>query len=207
MVSAGSKKKRVFGASPRTFQLDRRESPSSEGLRESNVTGETMKKLLCALALFGMMAVPGLVGAQTVVGPQAAFHDDVDFGVGGFVSIPVPSLDPNLSIVPSFMYYFPDGNFDYWELNGDVVYNFEVSDETPVLPFAFGGLNIARVSGPSVTVGQVTIDNDQTEIGLNLGGGITFRAESVRPFVGAKFQIGDIDGFVVFGGVGFPVGS
>ena len=87
--------------------------PSDEKLRESNVTGETMKKLLCALALVGMLAVPGLVGAQTVVGPAAAFHDDVDFGIGGFVAIPVPSLDGNLSIVPSFMYFFPDGNFDY----------------------------------------------------------------------------------------------
>ena len=34
----------------------------------------------------------------------------------------MPSLDPNLSIVPSFVYFFPDG-FDAWEINGDVMYD------------------------------------------------------------------------------------
>lgn len=158
-----------------------------------------MKKLLCAVALLGMTIAPAGVAAQATVGPMAAFHDDVDFGIGGFVSIPVPSLDPNLTIVPSFVYYFPDDPFNYWEINGDVLYAFEVSADTPVLPFAFGGLNFASFG--------IDGGNSNTEIGLNLGGGIKFRAESVEPFAGAKFQIGDIDGFVIFGGIGFPVGG
>jgi len=158
-----------------------------------------MKKLLCVVALVGMLAaVPGSAEAQLSAGPMAAFHDDLDFGIGGFVSVPVPSLDPNLTITPSFVYYFPD-NFDAFEINGDVVYAFEVSEDTPVLPFAFAGLNIMRFSS---NLGG----GSNTEMGLNLGGGIQFRAESVEPFAGAKFEIGDADGFVVFGGVGFPIG-
>jgi hypothetical protein len=156
-----------------------------------------MKKLLCTVALVGMVvAVPGSVQAQLSAGPLAAFHDDLDFGIGGFLSVPVPSLDPNLSIVPSFVYYFPEG-VDAFEINGDVMYAFEVSPDTPVLPFAFAGLNIMRIS-----VGSAS----NTEMGLNLGGGITFRSESVEPFAGAKFEMGDLDGFVIFGGVGFPLG-
>jgi hypothetical protein len=160
-----------------------------------------MKKLLCIVALAGIVsAVPAGVEAQMSAGPAAAFHDDLDFGIGAFLSVPVPSLAENLSIVPSFIYYFPDG-VDAFEINGDVMYAFEVSEDTPVLPFAFAGLNIMRVS-----LDTPGTSASNTEIGLNLGGGITFRAESVRPFVGAKFEIGDADGFVIFGGIGFPIG-
>ena len=140
-----------------------------------------MRKLIAAVALVGMLLVPATAEAQTTIGPVAGFHDDFDFGIGGFLGIPVPSLDPNLSI------------------NGDVVYAFEVDEDTPVLPFAMAGLNIARLN-PDV-------GNGDTEMGLNLGGGIGFRAASVQPFVGAKFEIGDNDGFVVFGGIGFPLGG
>jgi len=165
-----------------------------------------MRKLFGTVALVGMLVMPGIAHAQLTVGPIAAFHDDFDFGIGGYVGIPVPALDENLSINPSFVYFFPEVG-DFWELNGDVVYRFEVSDDTPVLPFAMAGLNIARFSTPSVTVGGVTVGGSNTELGLNLGGGIEFRAESLAPFVGAKFEIQDGSGFVVFGGIGFSVGG
>lgn len=158
-----------------------------------------MKKLLCAVALVGLLAVPASASAQATVGPLVGFHDDVDFGIGAFASVPVPSLDPNLSIVPSFVFYFPGEGLDYWEINGDVMYSFEVSAETPVLPFAFAGLNFANFG--------VEGFDSQTEIGLNLGGGVEFRAESLNPFAGAKFTVGDVDGFVIFGGIGFVVGG
>lgn len=158
-----------------------------------------MRKLLAAVALLGMLLAPAAAQAQLVAGPMAGFHDDADFGIGGFMSIPIPSVDPNLSIDPSFVLYFPDGPVDYLEFNGDVVYRFEVSADTPVLPFAMGGINIARIS--------VDGFGSQTEMGLNLGGGIGFRAESLRPFVGAKFELEGGEGFVVFGGVGFQLGN
>jgi hypothetical protein len=159
-----------------------------------------MRKLLGAVALAGMLLVPAAANAQLTVGPMAAYHDDnVNFGIGGFADIAVPSLDPNLSIMPSVMFYFPDDPFSFWEVNGDVLYRFEVSPDTPVLPFAMAGLNIATAGidgGPS-----------NTDIGLNLGGGIGFRSESLSPFVGAKFEIQDGSSFVLFGGVGFTVGG
>ncbi|HET9947361.1 MAG TPA: outer membrane beta-barrel protein [Longimicrobiales bacterium] len=164
-----------------------------------------MKKLLCTVAVAGALVVPGAAQAQVVLGPMAGFHteDAIDaFGIGAFASFEVPSLDENLSITPSFIYYFPDDPRGYWELNGDVVYNFEVSPDTPVLPFAMAGLNIARFS-----VDLNGASDSDTEIGLNLGGGVTFRAANVEPFAGAKFELQDETGFVLFGGVGFPVGN
>jgi len=157
-----------------------------------------MKKLLCVVALVGVLGAPATVSAQVSLGPALAFHDDFDFGIGAFADIPVPSLAPGLSIVPNFLFWFPDGG-DAWELNGDVSYAFQVSEDTPVLPFAFAGLNILNI-GPDG-------GDSKTKIGLNLGGGIGFRAERLQPFVGAKFEIQDGSGFVIFGGVGFPVGG
>ena len=159
-----------------------------------------MRKLLGTVVLVGLLVVPGTTQAQMTIGPVAAFHDDADFGIGGYLGIPVPALDPNLSINPSFVFFFPDGPFDYWEINGDVVYSFEVSPDTPVLPFAMAGLRIGHVSADA--------GGSDSRLGLNLGGGIGFRAASLEPFVGGKFDIGDgPDGLVVFGGIGFAVGG
>jgi len=158
-----------------------------------------MKKLLCAAALLGMLVAPGVVRAQMTLGPLAALETDggSTFGIGAYAGIAVPSLDEHLSINPSFIYFFPDvGTF--WELNGDVVYQFEVSAETPVLPFALAGLNIAHAS-----VGGFS----NTDTSLNLGGGIGFRAASMSPFVGGKFELRSGSPFVLFGGVGFAVGG
>jgi len=168
------------------------------GWLEFTVTGDTMKKLLWVVGLAGVLSAPATVSAQVALGPALAFHDDFDFGIGAFADIPVPSLATGLSIVPNFMFWFPDGG-DAWELNADVSYSFQVSDDTPVLPFAFAGLNILNV-GPDG-------GDSNTDIGLNLGGGIGFRAQSVQPFAGLKFELQDRTGFVIFGGVGFPVGG
>lgn len=159
-----------------------------------------MKKLLFRTVVIGLVSVPGTAQAQMSVGPMAGYHDDLEaFGVGAFLSIDVPSIASNLSIVPSFVFYFPD-NVDAFEVNGDVMYAFRVSPDTPVLPFAFAGLNVVR---SKVDVANAEAD---TDVGLNLGGGVTFRAASVEPFAGAKFEIHDGTAFLIFGGIGFPIG-
>jgi hypothetical protein len=168
-----------------------------------------MRKLLGTVALIGMLFAPGMVQAQTVVGPAAAYITDGGgaFGIGAYASIPMPQLHENISITPNFIYFFPDFG-DYWELNGDVIYRFPVAEDASVLPFALAGLSIRRSSTPSFTIATVTVPSlSATDVGLNLGGGVAFPMESVRPSVGAKFEIGDGSQFVLFSGVGFPVGS
>ena len=158
-----------------------------------------MKKWLCAVALAAMLSVPAGVSAQMTAGPMLAYHTETGveaLGVGAFLGIPLASVE-GLSIVPSFIWWFPDG-YDFFEINGDAVYNFVVSADSPVQPFALAGLNIARVSAAGFS---------DTDVGLNLGGGVNFIAGSLNPFAGAKFEIQDGTGFVIFGGLSFALGD
>lgn len=160
-----------------------------------------MRKLLGTVALATLLAIPSAAQAQsTIVGGILGYHDDFEaVGIGAFASFALPQLHENISINPSFVLYFPDG-FDAWELNGDLVYRFPLSD-APVIPFALGGLNIIRTS---VSAGGFSASS--TDVGLNLGGGVIFPTGSIRPSAGAKFEIQDGTGFVIFGAIGFPVG-
>lgn len=161
-----------------------------------------MRKLFGTVALVGILALPGAVQAQgtTVVGGLLAYHTDAEaVGIGVYAGIPLASVHPNLSIKPDFTFYFPDG-YDYWELNGDAVWRFDLANNQQIIPFALGGINIAHTS---VSVAGFSASN--TDIGLNLGGGVIFPLESIRPVVGAKFEIQDNTGFVLFGGVGFGI--
>jgi len=159
-----------------------------------------MRKLFGTVALVGMLAVPGVVHAQavSVVGGMLAYHTDLEaVGVGAYFSLPLSSIDENLSLKPDFVFYFPDGG-DYWELNGDAVYRFDLANNQAIIPFALGGISIAHASSD--------LGGSNTDVGLNLGGGIIFPLESIRPAVGAKFEIQDNTNFVIFGGIGFPLG-
>jgi len=153
-----------------------------------------MRKLLGTVAVAGMLLMPGLVDAQTVVGPAAAYYTEGDgaFGIGAYASIPLPQIHESVVFSPNFLYFFPD-NGDYWELNADAIYRFPVSGDSPIAPFALAGLNIARTS--------------ETDLALNLGGGVVFPLESVRPVVGAKFETHSGSPFIVFAGIGFAVGG
>ncbi|MDH3208243.1 MAG: hypothetical protein OEO79_16705 [Gemmatimonadota bacterium] len=162
-----------------------------------------MKKLLGTVALVGMLMAPSAVSAQTTIGGVLGYHDDFDaLGIGAYAAFALPQLHENISINPSFMYYFPDG-FDAWEVNGDLVYAFPVSADSPITPFALAGINIMRVSFDAGVFGSAS----STDVGLNLGGGVTFPMEGFTPFAGAKFEIQDGTGFLIFGGAGFAVGG
>jgi opacity protein-like surface antigen len=161
-----------------------------------------MKKLLCAVALAAMLGVPASASAQLRAGPILAYHTDLeDVGIGAFLDIPLASV-AGLSITPSFIWYFPeDGTI--FEVNGDAVYTFTVAPDSPVEPFALAGINIMRFSYDAGPFGSYS----NTDVGLNLGGGVNFQAGSLSPFAGAKFEIQDGTGFVIFGGLGFAVGG
>jgi opacity protein-like surface antigen len=162
-----------------------------------------MRKLLGTVAMVGLLAVPGAAQAQavSVVGGLLAYHTDLEaVGVGAYFSLPLTSIHPNLSLKPDFTFYFPDGG-DYWELNGDAVWRFDLANNSQIIPFALGGISIAHASA---SAGGFSVSS--TDVGLNLGGGVIFPLESIRPAVGAKFEIQDNTGFVIFGGVGFPLG-
>jgi hypothetical protein len=169
----------------------------------------SVKLALATVALFVLL--PSQAWGQFQVGPYLAYHDDADLGIGGFVGIPLPDIDENLSFVADFGFFFPDHHgservdADYWELNADGLYRFPL-ENTSLTPWALAGINIAHWSyarereGPDPSA-------DDTEIGLNVGGGVTFGSGPVAPFAGVKFELSGGDGAVIFGGLALTVGG
>ena len=143
--------------------------------------------------------------AQFTFGPLAAFHDDFDFGIGADFSMPMESIHEQVELWGSFIYFFPDFNFNFWEINGGLAYNFPTSGS--ITPYVAGGLIIARfsVDGADELVG---FGASSTDIGLNLGGGIkTGLGDSLTGRVGARLELKDGSGFVIEAGLGFPMGG
>jgi hypothetical protein len=88
-------------------------------------------------------------------------------------------------------------DLDFFEINANLTYDIPIEDAS-VLPFALAGLNLARAS-----VG----DFSNTEIGLNVGGGLKFGAGALQPLVGVRLELEGGDGFVIFGALPFALGG
>lgn len=164
----------------------------------------------CLVGALGALATLALAGTampaagQVHFGPQVSLADDADVGLGGRVTAGVEGYS-GLEVIGSFDVFFPDGDFDYWELNGNLVHNFELPEEPSVRPYAGGGLNVAHISfdDPGGD-GPFDDDADETEVGLNLLGGFKFPMEGVTPFVEGRFEIEGGEQVVVTGGILFP---
>jgi hypothetical protein len=172
-----------------------------------------MRRLIFALvAVAALSTVPASAWGQVQVGPFAAFHDEADLGVGAFVRIPIPELHENLSFVGDFGYFFPDQHHsgvrdsDYWEVNTDLMYRFPLEDPR-FTPWVMSGLNISHWSWVDEGDGVQNSEGTLTDIGLNLGGGVTFGTGMTLPFLGVKFELDGGEGAVLFGGVSFVVGD
>jgi opacity protein-like surface antigen len=144
---------------------------------------------------------PALRGAQSGIwlGPEIAFNDDADFGIGIGLEFDLPSIDPNLSYMGDFVFFFPDG-FDYFEFNANLAYDLPLEDAS-VTPFLLSGLNVGRVSGEGES------DFSDTEVGLNVGAGVKFNAGTVSPRVTGRFNLFSSESFTLTAFVPFRVGN
>lgn len=136
--------------------------------------------------------------AQVHLGPQISLGGDTDVGLGirGVAGVPQYA---GLEFAGSFNIFFPDPDFDYWEVNGDLLYNFEIRDVTSIRPYAGGGLNIARFTdiGPD--------DRSDTDLGINVVGGAKFpNSGPVTPYLELRGVIEGSDQIVLTGGILFP---
>lgn len=150
--------------------------------------------LLIAAAAF-MLMLPAPAVGQVNVGPQLSYGDDTDVGIGGRVVLNVESLE-HWDFIGSFDVFFPD-NFDYWELNGNLAYNFVIEDAESLYPYAGGGLNIANFDsdGPG---------DSETELGINAFLGSKFATESsITPFLELRLVIEAAEQVVLTGGILF----
>jgi opacity protein-like surface antigen len=155
------------------------------------------------------MAIALAIGAGSAsaqrFGAQLNWSDDFDFGVGGRVELGMPNLFTSTgplsrtSLVGSFDYFFPDcgGDCSYWEINGNLTIPITASG---VDPYVGAGLNVARFS---VDLGEGFEDASNTELGLNLLGGINFQLGRVAAFGEGRVEIAGGEQLVLTFGIKF----
>ncbi|MDX1396194.1 MAG: hypothetical protein R3195_17570 [Gemmatimonadota bacterium] len=153
-----------------------------------NIKGVVAVASLCGGLLMGGAAP---AAAQVYGGTQLLWGSDTDLGIGGTLLANIENA--NLEFAGSFNLFFPDGDEDFWEANANMFYHFHLSDTRSVLPYLGGGLNLSHLSNGS----------DNTEAGLNLGGGVRFPMAGVSPFIEARAVISDHDQAVLAFGLIF----
>lgn len=149
-----------------------------------------------------LLAVPATAGAQVHLGPQLSWGGDTDIGIGGRVLVGVESL-PRWDFIGTFDVFFPDDgpndDLTYWEINGNLAYNFLIEEAESIFPYVGGGLNIAHFSRDN----DPGDDFSDTDLGLNLFGGTQFSASGVIPFAEIRLVVEGADQVVLTGGVLF----
>ena len=165
-----------------------------------------MRKLLTGACLVLLIVVPTGLQAQVALGPQLSFADDADFGIGARATLGLPMQTVPLEATASFDYFFPDGDFTYWEINTNVVYLFNLPAAPTVTPYAGGGFNIAHVSIDQDVFGVGTVSFSNTDLGFNLLGGAKFNVGTFTPYGELRIELGGGEQFVFAGGVQFTVG-
>lgn len=154
-------------------------------------------RIWSALITTALLAAPVAVSGQVTVGPVLAYENDADFGIGASLGTALDELGEGFGLLADFLIFFPEAG-DYFELNGNVTYDVPLEDSS-VVPFLLGGLNVARFSGD--------LGGSNTNLGLNLGGGVDFDLGNFRPTAGVRAQLEGGDGLVFFITLPFQTGG
>lgn len=132
------------------------------------------------------------VGAQFALGTGDSF---TNVGLGAKFQWNV--ID-RLRLEPSFNFFFKKDFVSMWDLNANVHYQFPVAAKVDLYPLA--GLSV--LGAKASVLGFSTTD---TEIGLNLGGGVDFDlSDKLVLNVEAKYKIGgEWSRFILSAGVAY----
>ena len=159
------------------------------------------RTLLIGFAALCLSMAPE-AGAQVNFGGQVSFADDQDLGLGARLLVDVSSLK-SVEFIGTFDYFFPSAPLgsdrDYWELNGNLAYSFDIKQASSLSPYVGGGLNIAH--------GSREFDDGRnpsgTDLGINLLAGTHFGSAPVRPFAELRVELAGGEQFVISGGILF----
>lgn len=169
-----------------------------------------MRRMLIALVCLGLTVGPaGDLAAQGLkpvsLGGQVSWGDEADFGIGGRIQAAFP--ETQFVFIGSFDLFFPDDvgdvDIDYWEVNGNLAYHFDLLGAPLIHPYIGAGLNFAHITAESVSLDGPSIDRSDDEFGLNLLGGTWIDLAAVRPFIEARVEIEGGEQFVITGGILF----
>ena len=163
-----------------------------------------MKRLAALTMVLGAaMAAPA--SAQLTYGPQLSWGEHSDLGIGARIQTPftqftTPAEGSPMStmfVIGSFDWFFPGDDVDgvdvtYMEINANAAYPLVVEG---FRPYVGGGLNIARAGVDFEN--DASQDSADTEIGLNILGGLNFVLGGFDTFAEARFELGGGDQFVL----------
>jgi hypothetical protein len=169
----------------------------------------------------------------------ALAETDLGFkGIGGAIGICDPEdlgAAFDLSVIANFGTFAPnvvfDATFDFWSKSEDFLtyeysvkdfafagrttYHFDIQSNPKIKPYAGGGLGIhfVKTSAPSFSIPGIGAlgggDETKVKIGLDLGGGSTFKVgENIDVVAELWYRIvSDVNQFVIKGGIIYWLGG
>lgn len=168
-----------------------------------------MRSVGCGLAVAAaLLCVESASGQVRAVMPLVSFGDRSDAGVGARVAFGVSEWGAAWEGQVDVQLFFPDevGGLDrgYLEVNANVIHAFDVGRPS-LSPYAGAGFNMARWS-VSRSGTPFVEDATETDLGLNLLGGLRFGSTGLSPFVEGRIELGGGDQAVLMAGMRIPIG-
>jgi len=149
--------------------------------------------LLALPALFAAASAPASAEGEILILPSAGYYLDAEEPyVGLAVEFPIGN---GWRLSPGIEYVFVDDG-DLYALNVDFIYDFEFE----------GGITFWAGAGPALVVADYEDDGvtiDDTDLGLDVLGGVSFDAGAIDPFLQVKFTFADDTETVLTGGIRF----
>ena len=159
------------------------------------------------IVLLGVLSGTPLAAQEIQIGGQVTFGDDADFGIGPRAQMSLPWIDPGIRVAASYDYFFPDsgfappgGDYDYRELNFNVIGDVSFPSVTNFVPYIGGGVNLAWKSVPS----DGMEGPEERLYGMNLVAGFRFAVAGFTPFVEARYELEGGQQLLVAGGILLP---
>lgn len=186
-----------------------------------------MKKFasLAVIAIITMMAGSALAGlGLTSFAPRVAYvmPQDLDATIGFGAVVGLGELSPGFGLELTADYWKSNiENFDDWEVKDFIVgvrARYDIASEGSMKPYLFGGLGMNFLSydfGIDDLLGDLdewgygdSVEDSESKIGFDLGGGLDFPGESMSFFAEAAYRIvEDWSSFWLGGGVKFNMGN
>jgi opacity protein-like surface antigen len=166
-----------------------------------------MRKLLVPIVTLVVLAFAApQTSGQVTFGAQLSYGDDIEnLGIGVRAYRGLDEFMEGLTGVASFVYWFwnPEGvdSSTAWELNIDGHYPMAFGE---IDGYVGGGINIAYASFKTDIPIIGTVEDSDTQVGLNVLAGATFgSSDKMIPFAELKLELGGGEQLVIQGGVKF----